>query len=121
MKTRYVYLIHFNEPYKHARHYLGSCDKLFARMQQHTRGTGARLLAVIKDAGISWQLVAVWKGDKKSERAARNRHDRQSLCPLCADARRQRKTASAQRITAAKRLAAINSQIPIGQNQQLFV
>src|SRR5260370_33735510 len=56
----YVYLIHFNEPYKHARHYLGSTACLESRLQLHKNGNGARLMEVVTDAGIYWQVSSLW-------------------------------------------------------------
>ncbi len=47
-----VYLLHFSEAYKHAKHYLGSADDLEARLERHRRGNGARLIQVIAQAGI---------------------------------------------------------------------
>ena len=47
-----VYLLHFDQPYKHARHYIGWAVNLTARLAAHERGYGARLLAVVRDAGI---------------------------------------------------------------------
>ena len=82
MKTLIVYLIHFYSPYAHARHYLGSTADLDARLAEHQRGAGARLLEVIADAGINWTLVRAWKGDRQRERQLKNYHRRQ-LCPLC--------------------------------------
>jgi hypothetical protein len=55
-----VYLIHFQRPYKHARHYCGwvhSPTFLEPRLGAHRDGAGARLMAVITAAGIGWELV----------------------------------------------------------------
>lgn len=78
-----VYLIHFNQPYKHARHYLGFTDDLEARLSQHAHGNGARLMAVIHAAGITWQLARTWEGDRKRERRLKHQHHSARLCPLC--------------------------------------
>jgi len=63
-----VYLLHFSQPYKHARHYTGWASDLKARLAEHEQGQGARLLQVIKAAGISWTLARTWPGDRKRER-----------------------------------------------------
>ena len=84
MKTRIVYLVHFAEPYKHSRHYIGSTCDLPARLQEHRAGTGARLLAVVNEAGIAWEVVRQWKGTRKDERKLKNRHNARRLCPVCA-------------------------------------
>ena len=39
-----VYLVHFSEPYRHARHYTGWTVDLDARLAEHRAGRGARLL-----------------------------------------------------------------------------
>ncbi len=46
-----VYLIHFDIPYKHARHYLGWSHDLDQRLQQHQSGNGSRLIEVVSQAG----------------------------------------------------------------------
>jgi hypothetical protein len=49
-----VYLLHFDRPYQHAKHYLGSCQDLERRLTQHGKGRGARLLEVVHAVGIGW-------------------------------------------------------------------
>jgi hypothetical protein len=82
-----LYLLHFNTPYRHARHYLGyTTDELHLldRLQTHRLGTGARLLQVIGEAGIRWQLARVWpSGDRHAERRIKNTHGLAPYCPLC--------------------------------------
>ncbi len=79
-----VYLLHFDEPLAHARHYVGFANDLDARLACHRAGTGARLLAVLRDLGISWQLARVWDGaDRKFERKLHNTHSTADYCPMC--------------------------------------
>lgn len=78
-----VYLIHFDEPYKHARHYTGWTPDLPARLEDHRKGRGARLMQVIKDAGISWHVTRTWPGSRNLERAIKNQHNAPHLCPEC--------------------------------------
>jgi hypothetical protein len=47
-----IYMLHFHRPYKHAMHYVGWTEDLLDRLDRHAKGTGARLIAVIWDAGI---------------------------------------------------------------------
>jgi len=47
-----VYLLHFSEAYKHARHYMGYASDLEERLSRHRSGQGARLLSVLKASGI---------------------------------------------------------------------
>ena len=78
-----VYLIHFAEPYHHAKHYLGWSPEVQARFNAHLHGKGARLTQVVHDNGIGMMLVRVWEdGDRKLERKLKNRHSPQ-LCPIC--------------------------------------
>ena len=78
-----VYLLHFEKPYRHARHYLGYAADLEVRLAQHRAGRGARLLEVITEAGISFTLARTWEGDRTMERRLKNRHASPRLCPLC--------------------------------------
>ena len=79
-----VYLLHFNTPYHHARHYLGFAEDLRARLVKHAIGRGARLMEVITSAGIEWQLARTWPGDRRLERRLKKRKDAPRFCPLCA-------------------------------------
>lgn len=77
------YLIHFLEPYHHAKHYLGWSPEVQARINAHLHGKGARLTEVVHAAGIGMVWVRVWEdGDRKLERKLKNRHSPQ-LCPIC--------------------------------------
>ena len=78
-----VYLIHFQRPYKHARHYLGYTADLEARIEQHRNGTGARLLQVITAAGIAFDVARTWACGRELERKLKNRHEGPRLCPIC--------------------------------------
>ena len=78
-----VYLIHFDTPYKRARHYIGWTADLDARLKAHRTGHGARLMEVIAEAGITWQLARTWDGGRTRERAIKNRKNAPRLCPLC--------------------------------------
>ncbi|MGH8710622.1 MAG: hypothetical protein ACREVA_04800 [Burkholderiales bacterium] len=78
-----VYLIHFDRPYKQARHYIGSAHDLNARLAQHSTGQGARLMEVVKEAGITWTLARTWQGGRTIERRIKNRKEAPALCPIC--------------------------------------
>lgn len=82
-----VYLIHFNEPYKHAQHYTGwahSMDGLNTRLTEHACGNGARLMKVIAEQGITWKLARVWEeGDRELERRLKKWHGAKKYCPIC--------------------------------------
>ena len=78
-----VYLLHFRRPFRHARHYLGFCaGDVAIRVAAHQAGQGARLLAVVSQAGIGVDLVRTWPGDRSLQRPKR-RHNSPRLCPVC--------------------------------------
>lgn len=86
-----LYLLHFDRPYKHARHYLGWARDLAAlhrRVDVHyaaTPGDGKNhaLMIALKQAGISFTLARIWPdGTRQDERRKKQRgHARQ--CPMC--------------------------------------
>ncbi len=78
-----VYLLHFDEPYHHARHYLGSANDLNERLRQHEAGTGARLTQVIREHEIGFTLARTWDGGRDEERKLKRRHNSPKLCPIC--------------------------------------
>ncbi len=84
MTERTIYLIHFDRPYKQAKHYLGSTDNLAERIERHRSGNGARLIEVITAAGISWSVVRTWTGSRRIERRIKDRKEAPGLCPICA-------------------------------------
>jgi predicted GIY-YIG superfamily endonuclease len=90
-----VYLLHFARAYRHARHYLGftGAEDLSERLARHEAGGGARLLAVIRDAGIPFALARTWEDSTRAdERRLKNWKNASFLCPICrAQAKKSRK------------------------------
>lgn len=78
-----VYLLHFERAYKHARHYLGYTHDLDERLACHRAGTGARLMQVVTDASIDWQVARTWDGGRDMERKLKKWHSGVNLCPIC--------------------------------------
>src|SRR5215475_673104 len=78
-----VYLLHFDRPYQHARHYTGWSEDLPKRLAEHAEGRGARLTAVVRAAGIGWQLARTWTADRCFERRLKRRHGAARYCPIC--------------------------------------
>jgi predicted GIY-YIG superfamily endonuclease len=78
-----IYLLHFSEAFKHAKHYVGFATDLPSRLAEHANGTGARLLQVITEAGLSFELARTWNGTRKGERRIKNRGGATRICPLC--------------------------------------
>ena len=78
-----MYLIHFQRPYRHARHYLGFVAEsgLAGRLERHRSGDGARLLRVITEAGIAWTVARLWPGaDRTTERQLKTLGFRSRAC-----------------------------------------
>ena len=84
-KTRgQVYLIHFESKLHHAQHYIGWATDVEQRFKQHAAGTGARLLAAVKENGINFNIVRIWeKETRKFERLLKNRKNAKHFCPVC--------------------------------------
>jgi len=80
-----VYLLHFDKPLCHARHYIGYTENLDKRILQHRSGNGhARLMEVIYELGIGFRIARVWFGeDRHFERMLKNQKNAPRLCPYC--------------------------------------
>ncbi|RVX43346.1 hypothetical protein EDD27_6027 [Nonomuraea polychroma] len=79
-----VYLLHFDRPYKHARHYIGwTPGDLNRRLHQHRNGSGARLMEVVTAAGIGFVVARIWDGGRNLERSLKRRGGASRSCPLC--------------------------------------
>src|SRR5712692_4279032 len=84
----YVYLLHFRSRYKHAGHYLGSAGDLDRRLEMHRTDTGARLMEVVAQAGIDFEVARLWRFDTCEEACAweqrlkRRQHNGRE-CPIC--------------------------------------
>jgi predicted GIY-YIG superfamily endonuclease len=78
-----IYLLHFDRPYKHAKHYTGWTEDLLDRLDRHAAGRGARLVEVIWQAGIGFTLVRLCEGTRRTERAIKNDGGASRYCPAC--------------------------------------
>ncbi len=95
-----VYLLHFDEPFGHATHYLGFAEeeRLAIRLDHHRRGTGSNLCKHVAAAGIGWQLARLWDGASRTkERQIKNQGGKAGVCPLCS---RPSLRSAAQRMSA---------------------
>lgn len=83
-----IYLLHFNEPYKHAQHYLGWTIDLEERLRAHERGIGrtSALTRAVVAAGITWVLARTWRGDTYDEKKLKGYGSMKRLCPICLEA-----------------------------------
>jgi hypothetical protein len=79
-----VYLLHFDRPYKHARHYIGyTPGSVRNRVALHRKGQGARLMAVVAGAGIGFKLARTWPGGRARERQIKRQGGASRCCPMC--------------------------------------
>ena len=83
------YLIHFREPlggttpHSRAQHYIGWAVDLTERMEDHRAGRGARIMAAVEAAGISWEITRVWPGGYVLEKRLKKLKNARMLCPRC--------------------------------------
>jgi predicted GIY-YIG superfamily endonuclease len=80
-----VYLLHFDQPLAHARHYVGWCAyDLEQRLEHHVTGHGARIMQVLTERGIGFQVARVWPGAGRDfERRLKRWKGSGQFCPLC--------------------------------------
>ncbi len=79
-----VYILHLHTKLKHALHYTGFAINLDARLAHHAKGTGARMLAVARQQGISWELGRTFEGqDKTFERKLKRTKAVSRYCTIC--------------------------------------
>jgi predicted GIY-YIG superfamily endonuclease len=87
-----VYILHFDRPYYHARHYLGSTSNLRRRVSEHKsgHGSGAALTDAIRRAGIGFVVADVWPGNQNQEYQLKNHYkNTPKLCPICKERERE--------------------------------
>jgi hypothetical protein len=85
-----IYLIHFDQPIGDlanprgfASHYTGWTLDLPTRLVDHAQGRGARLLQVVGDLEIGWQLARIWTGTRTRERSLKRSGGAARRCPVC--------------------------------------
>lgn len=80
-----IYLLHFDPPYKHARHYLGWTSKTVEeRVFAHLRGDGSPLVKAATRAGHGIVIADTWEDtDRFEERRMKNTHRVPDFCPIC--------------------------------------
>jgi hypothetical protein len=93
-----IYLLHFEPPYKHAKHYLGwASDRSWVeRLAQQVNGLAkcANLVRVALDTGCTVTVARIWEGvDRNRERRMKN-WGKSHLCPICLEKKRLEKQAA---------------------------
>lgn len=87
---RGIYLLHLDRPLspKHtAQHYKGSAEDIEARVEEHRRGNGARIMQVATERGIGFELARVWEVPngslRQAEKIIKQQKNGPRLCPIC--------------------------------------
>lgn len=85
-----VYLIHFDKPLVHAKHYIGwtNGESTSRRLAKHRSGNGARILQVCNERSIHYDIVRTWENlscqeARDLERRLKSWHKSRQLCPVC--------------------------------------
>lgn len=79
-----VYMLCSDEPYEHAKHYIGWSRNLGWRLHHHRNGSsGVPLMHALKGAGIGFEVVMTVRGTHWHERQLKNRGGATRLCPRC--------------------------------------
>jgi predicted GIY-YIG superfamily endonuclease len=83
--TGTVYLLHFDRPFRHAKHYMGWAEDShwMERVEQHKRGQGAKLMQYVVAAGIGFCLARVWEGRTRHDERRWKSRGKGRLCPVC--------------------------------------
>lgn len=79
-----VYLLHFDPPLHHAKHYLGWTKHLDRRITHHRNGTGAKICAAAVANGSKLEVARVWENaDHMLEHRLKRHKNSPRLCPIC--------------------------------------
>jgi len=90
--NRYCYILHFDRPFHHAKHYVGSADNVTERVAKHQSDQcDVKILIAAKAQGIGFTLAKTMRNSRKG-RANKTKEYRikasggvgkQGLCPIC--------------------------------------
>lgn len=86
-KVGWVYLLHFDRPFGHARHYTGWAKDVDARIGEHMDGVAhsANIVRKAAAAGIGFSVARIWPNKTRNdERAMKNQGGASRRCPICA-------------------------------------
>ena len=81
-----VYVLHFDPPLKHAKHYVGftEADDVATRLDEHLKGAGSRLVRAAVANGCAIHLAHVFVGaDRHFERRVKKSTDVCRWCRMC--------------------------------------
>jgi hypothetical protein len=84
-----IYLLHFDRPIGDVANPRGFASHQHwthdfpARLVDHAAGRGARIMQVVGEAGIGWQLARIWTGTRARERSLKRSGGAARRCPVC--------------------------------------
>ena len=81
-----TYLLHFEQPIGHSRHYLGWTNNLGKRLSSHLDGKRERCVLTheARLRGIGFQLARVWEDVTiEHEKRLKSWKNNPKLCPIC--------------------------------------
>jgi len=81
-----VYILHFEEPYYHARHYVGYTEDTGRRFKEHfnCHSSGSPLIQAALEAGIKITVSRIYfDGGRELERKIKKSHHTHRFCPIC--------------------------------------
>lgn len=78
-----VYLLHFDRPLAHARHYMGWTNDLERRVRRHRTNSRPKLMQAVRAAGIEFTVARTWPGSRRRERQLKEQGGHSRHCPIC--------------------------------------
>ena len=80
-----VYILHFDPPYQHARHYIGFTTRpVQERVAEHLAGRGSPLVTAALAAGHRVSVSLKWSaGNRAWERYLKRKKSTPDWCPVC--------------------------------------
>ena len=78
-----IYLLHFDQPYRHAKHYTGWTEDLLDRLDRHAAGAAPAWSRSSGKPGSASPWSASAKAPARTERAIKNAGGAARYCPAC--------------------------------------
>jgi hypothetical protein len=81
-----VYLLHFDRPFKHARHFVGatkSVTTIKALLQGSATNVQSPLVDAARADGVAFVVARTWLNGYARTNDLPNRHNLGVLCPVC--------------------------------------
>lgn len=76
-----IYLVHFDRPLHHARHYLGWSENVDSRIVRHEAGRGSRIMRAVVQAGIDFRVCILVSRNARRRAEDEEAAERSSLLP----------------------------------------